>query len=164
MSYEEAIKGIGMKRHGQRSQLCQMFRELCGPGQCSSGSWSIIPNTERSPVQFPIRTHTWVAGTVPGRSACERQPIDVSLTSMSVCLSAYLSLSLSLGVYTRVCVCIEGYVKAADFRDPGRMDNNNDNNNSKYWHGPCYAPDTVPSAFHLLTRLNLSTTLWGRHY
>ena len=38
-----------------------------------------ILQTERSPVQFPIRTHIWVAGLVPSWGEYKSQPIDVFL-------------------------------------------------------------------------------------
>ena len=50
----------------------------------------VILQTKGSPVQFPVRTHSWVAGQVPGWGhVCERL-IDVSLTSI------FLSCSFSL--------------------------------------------------------------------
>ena len=48
-------------------------------------SWlSVIPQSERLPARFLVRTHGWVAA-LPGWGTCERQPvhsqpIDVSLT------------------------------------------------------------------------------------
>ena len=35
----------------------------------------IIPQRERSPVQFPVRAHAWVAGLVPGQG-CVREATD----------------------------------------------------------------------------------------
>ena len=35
--------------------------------------------TKRSPVQFPVRAHAWIAGQVPSRNAGEATTIDVSL-------------------------------------------------------------------------------------
>ena len=43
--------------------------------------------TKGSPVRFPVRAHAWVAGQVPIRGSCERQPhIDVSLSSLPLSL------------------------------------------------------------------------------
>ena len=55
-----------------------------------------VLRTERVLVLFLIRACAWVAGQVPvwGLEACERQPIDVSLTHR--CFSPSLSPSLLL--------------------------------------------------------------------
>ena len=37
--------------------------------------WGIILQSERSLVQFPVRAHAWVAGSVPGWGMCGKQPI-----------------------------------------------------------------------------------------
>ena len=43
---------------------------------------------------IPGQVHAWVAGSVPGRDMCERQPTDVSLSHQ--CFSPSLSPSLPL--------------------------------------------------------------------
>ena len=44
-------------------------------------SWlGTIPQSERSPVQFPVRAHVWIADSVPSWGVCKRQPMDVSLS------------------------------------------------------------------------------------
>ena len=43
-------------------------------------SWlGTAPQSKRLPVQFPVRAQGWVVGTVPGQSACERQPFNIFL-------------------------------------------------------------------------------------
>ena len=49
------------------------------PGQRGSVGWSIVSWTEGSQVPFTVGEHAPVAGSVTGRGADERQPIDVSL-------------------------------------------------------------------------------------
>ena len=58
----------------------------------------IIMPSEKLPVQFPVRAHALVAGSVPSWGTYRRQPIDTSL-SLSLSLSPSPpspSLSLSL--------------------------------------------------------------------
>lgn len=55
---------------------------------------------------------------------------------------------------------LKGFVKAENFWVSGQTYSNNDDNNSRHWHGYCYVPDTVPGAFHL----KLKATLRGRCY
>ena len=55
---------------------------------------SIVPYTERSWVQFLVRTHTWVADLIPRPGTYERQLIDVS--DISVSLSFPLPFSLKI--------------------------------------------------------------------
>ena len=58
-------------------------------------SWlGIVPQSKRSLVQFLVRAHAWVVGSVPGQGMFERQPIDVSLSHR--CFSPSLSPSLHL--------------------------------------------------------------------
>ena len=58
-------------------------------------SWlGVVLQTERSQVQFPVRAQAWVAGSVPGQSACRRQLIGVSL--LHWCFSPSFSPSLPL--------------------------------------------------------------------
>ena len=52
--------------------------------------------SERSPVQFPVRAHARVAFSVPGQGSCKRQAIDVSLSHQ--CFSPSLSPSLPLSL------------------------------------------------------------------
>ena len=52
----------------------------------------VIPQSKRSPVQFLVRAHAWVAGSVPWK----RQPINVSLSHQ--CFSPSLSPSLTLSL------------------------------------------------------------------
>ena len=41
---------------------------------------AFIPQSQRSPVQFPVRAHAWVVPSlVPGWSMWERQVVNVSL-------------------------------------------------------------------------------------
>ena len=49
----------------------------------------VIPQGERPPVRFPVRTRARVAGSVPSWGAGKRQPIAVSLSHR--CLSPFLS-------------------------------------------------------------------------
>ena len=49
------------------------------PGLHGSAELGIIPQSERPPIQFSVRAHAWVAGSVPSLGAYERQLIDVSL-------------------------------------------------------------------------------------
>ena len=66
------------------------------PGQYGSVSWSIILWTERLQVQFMVRAHTHVAGSIPGQGTYEKAPNQYfSLTSMFLFLSlpSYLSKS-----------------------------------------------------------------------
>ena len=58
--------------------------------------WDIVPQSKKSLVSFLVRAHAWVAGSVPGWGAYERQPIDVSL--LHLCFSPSLSLSLPLSL------------------------------------------------------------------
>ena len=50
------------------------------PAQYGSVGGSIVPYTERPWVQFPVRAHTQVVGSVPSWGTCEWQPIDASLS------------------------------------------------------------------------------------
>ena len=50
----------------------------------------VIPWTKELLVGFPVRVHTWVVGSVPGQGACEKEPIDVSLSLMDVSLPLFL--------------------------------------------------------------------------
>ena len=53
-------------------------------------SWlGIIPQSERSPVRFPVRAHTYDAGSIPRQGTYKKQPTSVSL------LHRYFSPSLS---------------------------------------------------------------------
>ena len=64
---------------------------LC-PGQCGSVGWSIIPYTKRLGVQFQVRVHAWVAGSVPSWVLCGRQQID-GFFSLSLSPRPFLSFS-----------------------------------------------------------------------
>ena len=60
-------------------------------------SWlGVILPSKRLPVQFSVRAHAWVAGSVLAQCAGERQPINVSLSHrcFSPSISPYLPLSL----------------------------------------------------------------------
>ena len=46
---------------------------------CLSGL-DVIPQTERSLVQFTVRAYTWIAGSSPIEGVYGRQLIDVSLS------------------------------------------------------------------------------------
>ena len=39
---------------------------------------SVIPQSQRLPVRFPLRAHAWVTGSVTGQGAYERPPVSVS--------------------------------------------------------------------------------------
>ena len=54
--------------------------------------------TKRSPIQFPVRAHSWVVGQVPSWGTCERQLINVSLTHWCFSPSFSFSLPLSLKI------------------------------------------------------------------
>ena len=41
---------------------------------------SIVPQSERPPVKFLVRAHAWVAGSVPGQGASEKQSVNFSLS------------------------------------------------------------------------------------
>ena len=49
------------------------------PDWFGSVGWAFLLQSKRLPVQFLVRAHAYVAGSVPGQGTCERQPIDVSL-------------------------------------------------------------------------------------
>ena len=51
------------------------------------GGLDIAPQTEGSPVRFPVWAHAWVVGQVPGWGRA-REPIDVSLAHMFLSLSS----------------------------------------------------------------------------
>ena len=59
-----------------------------------SVDWGIVPYTKRPCVQSPVRPYIKAAGLIPGWCVYGRQPINVSLTSLSVslCLSSSPSL------------------------------------------------------------------------
>ena len=60
-------------------------------------SWlAVIMQSKRLLVQFLVRVHAWVAGSVPSRDLYERKPIDVSLSHR--CFSPFLSPSLPLSL------------------------------------------------------------------
>ena len=44
------------------SKLCLNFLLIAqrSPGQCGSVCWSIVLNTKKSHIQFPVRSHAWV--------------------------------------------------------------------------------------------------------
>ena len=63
------------------------------PRPHGSVGWSIVLSTEGLLVQFLVRAHASVAGSIPGWGTYGRQPIDVSFTLMFLSLSPY-SLSL----------------------------------------------------------------------
>ena len=58
----------------------------------------IIPQSKRLPVQFPVRAHAWVVGSVPGWGTCQRQQIDVSLSHQRFIPSLSPSFPLSLKI------------------------------------------------------------------
>ena len=59
--------------------------------------WRVILWTERSQVQFPVRTDTQAVGSISGQSAEEKATDQCfSLPSMSVCPSVSLPLPISL--------------------------------------------------------------------
>lgn len=71
-----------------RGNLLQQPKEswyfLCkkvtyGPGQCGSISWSLVPCTKGSQVQFPVKAYAPVAGPIPSRGVNGRQRICFSL-------------------------------------------------------------------------------------
>ena len=62
------------------------FKALAGVPQWLGASLQI----KGLPVQFPVRTHAWVAGQVPSRGACERQP-HTDVFSLSISPSLPLS-------------------------------------------------------------------------
>ena len=44
-------------------------------------SWlEVISQSKRLPVQFLVRAHAWVAGSIPGQGVCQRHSINVSLS------------------------------------------------------------------------------------
>ena len=47
----------------------------------------VVPQTQRSPVRFPVRAFAWVVGLVPGRGPYRRQPVDVSFACQCFPLS-----------------------------------------------------------------------------
>ena len=62
-------------------------KTLC-PDWCGSVRWesSVKVQSKRLPVQFLVRAHAWVAGSVPGWGTYDREPIDVSHISVSLLL------------------------------------------------------------------------------
>ena len=58
--------------------------------------FGVVLQTKTSPVQFPVRAHAWVAGSVPGWGTCKRQLISVSLIHR--CFSPSLSPSLLISL------------------------------------------------------------------
>lgn len=62
------------------------------PGGCGSVGWSVVPRTERPPVRFPVQgARLGWGGSVPSQGGYERQPIDISPTSMFPLFSPPLS-------------------------------------------------------------------------
>ena len=57
-----------------------------------SVGWSVVLYNMGLQVQFPVRAHAWVVGSIPGWGEYRRQPFDLSL---SLSLSLFLSSSLS---------------------------------------------------------------------
>ena len=53
-------------------------------------------HSKRLLVQFLVRAHAWVAGSVPGQDAYKRQPMYLSHTDIPLSLSLSLSLFPSL--------------------------------------------------------------------
>ena len=56
----------------------------------------LVPQNKKSLVQFLVRAHAWVAGSVPNPGAYKRQIVDVSLLHQCFSLSPFLSPSLPL--------------------------------------------------------------------
>lgn len=48
----------------------------------SSVDWSIIPHTKRLQVQFLVRAHTYILGSIPSGGTYRRQPISLSPKSI----------------------------------------------------------------------------------
>ena len=73
---------------------------IVSPSPCGSVDYSVIVYTERTWVWFPVRTHTWIADSVPSWGRYGRQPTHVSLShcyfSLSLSPSHSFSLPLSL--------------------------------------------------------------------
>ena len=64
------------------------------PWQGGSVGWTLGSQCARSLVQFPVRAHAWVVGSVLGWGTYQRQPINVSLSDR--CFPPSLSTSLPL--------------------------------------------------------------------
>lgn len=79
----------------------QLLKGDPSPDWCGTVSWAldIVLCTEKSPVQFLVRTHAQVANLIPGRGACGRQSINFSLSSLSLSLAPFLHLFLSLPLF-----------------------------------------------------------------
>ena len=67
--------------------------QLKMPWPGGSVGWSIVLFTKRLQVQFPVKAHTQVVGSIPSWGVIRRQPIDVSLP-LSLSLSPLFPLSL----------------------------------------------------------------------
>ena len=57
------------------------LKECFMPGSARLSWPCIAPQSERSKIQFVVRAHAWVAGSVAGWGLYLRQPINVSLPS-----------------------------------------------------------------------------------
>ena len=78
---------------------CLLFKVpyLC-PSCC--GSVGCVLFHKRSQVQFPVRAHAWVVGSVPGQGVYGRQPVNVSLSHQ--CFSHSLNPSLPLSLKSKI--------------------------------------------------------------
>ena len=66
----------------------------CSPGWCGSVDWVLAWEPKGCWFNFQS-SHSWVAGQVPGRGSCERQPINVSVAHRSLSPSLRLSLKIN---------------------------------------------------------------------
>ena len=67
-------------------------------------SWlGIVLQSEGLLVQFPVRAHAWVMGSVPSGGLNERHPINVSHISVSLTLSPSLPLSVKINKIKEAC-------------------------------------------------------------
>lgn len=66
---KSVITVVGEKTNSGTIMLL-IIKTQCCPGQGGSVGWSIDPYTKRQWVQFQVREHTQVAGSIPGRGTC----------------------------------------------------------------------------------------------
>ena len=89
-----ATRSVSILGPGLANQRPRLQDRPGGPDLCGSVGWEPFCIRQKSLVGFPVRACAWVEGSVPGRSVCERQLIDVSLSHGCSPLSPSLPLSL----------------------------------------------------------------------
>ena len=88
-----SLKKLGVTENSRVPSHYQNYLQHC-LGQCGRHL-----QTGRLSVPFPVGTHAWIAGSVPGQGAYRRQLLHVSLSHR--CFSTSLSSSLPLSLTSK---------------------------------------------------------------